>query len=277
MEKLIDLHTHSNKSDGSYSPSELVMYAKKHSLSAIALTDHDTVDGVKEAVLAGKKENIEVVSGIELSAKSKTETHILGYFIDISNENLQKELAGIKKVRLERNKEVEHNLQKMGFEVSLAEAERLSGGGIVGRAHFARVMMDKGYVKSVKDAFDKYLSSGKGGYSSNQKITPEQSVEIIKNAGGKAFAAHLHLMKRTDDDLFDFLKSLKEAGLDGIEGFYTDYTFDMQKKYLDMAKRLDLLISGGTDFHGAMKPHIEIGTGYGNLKIPYSLLDNMRG
>ncbi|MDY5627248.1 MAG: PHP domain-containing protein [Clostridia bacterium] len=277
MEKLIDLHTHSNKSDGSYSPSELVMYAKKHSLSAIALTDHDTVDGVKEAVLAGKKENIEVVSGIELSAKSKTETHILGYFIDISNENLQKELAGIKKVRLERNKEVEHNLQKMGFEVSLAEAERLSGGGIVGRAHFARVMMDKGYVKSVKDAFDKYLSSGKGGYSSNQKITPEQAVEIIKNAGGKAFAAHLHLMKRTDDDLFDFLKSLKEAGLDGIEGFYTDYTFDMQKKYLDMAKRLDLLISGGTDFHGAMKPHIEIGTGYGNLKIPYSLLDNMRG
>lgn len=276
MEKLIDLHTHSNKSDGSFSPSELVMYAKSHGLSAIALTDHDTTDGVKEAVLTGKRENIEVVTGIELSAKSKTETHILGYFIDVDNENLQKELADLKRVRCERNKEVEQNLIKMGFDVSLAEAEKLSGGGTVGRAHFARVMMNKGYVKSVKEAFDKYLSSGKGGYSSNQKITAEEAVEIIKNAGGMAFAAHLHLMKRTDDDLFEFIKSLKNAGLDGIEGFYTEYTPEMQKKYFDLAKQLGLKISGGTDFHGAMKPHIEIGTGLGNLKIPYSVLEDMR-
>lgn len=276
MEKFIDLHTHSNKSDGSKSPSELVIYAKSRGLAAIALTDHDTTDGVKEAVLTGEKENIEVIRGIELSAKSKTETHILGYFIDIENKTLQKELAELKKVRCERNKEVEQNLIKMGFDVSLAEAEKLSGGGTVGRAHFARVMMNKGYVKSVKEAFDKYLSSGKGGYSSNQKITAQEAVEIIKNAGGMAFAAHLHLMKCDDDDLFEFIKSLKSAGLDGIEGYYTDYTPEMQKKYLNLAKKLDLKISGGTDFHGTMKPHIEIGTGLGNLKIPYSVLENMK-
>ncbi|UKI36408.1 MAG: hypothetical protein L6V93_21380 [Clostridiales bacterium] len=117
----------------------------------------------------------------------------------------------LKRVRCERNREVEQkSYKKMGFDVSLAEAEKLSGGGTVGRAHFARVMMNKGYVKSVKEAFDKYLSSGKGGYSSNQKITAEEAVEIIKNAGGMAFAAHLHLMKRTDDDLFKFIKSLKK-------------------------------------------------------------------
>ena len=275
MEKYIDLHTHSNKSDGSYSPSELVAYAKKHSLSAIALTDHDTTDGVAEALEAGRNEGVEVISGIEISAKSETETHILGYFIDINNQNLQKELAELKKVRMMRNREVEKNLRKMGFDVTYDEAAALSD-GIVGRAHFARVMMEKGYVKSVKEAFDKYLSSGRGGYSNTQKVSPKEAVELIKNAGGKAFAAHLHLMKRDDDDLFEFIKSLKSAGLDGIEGYYTEYTPKMQKKYQNLAKRLDLKISGGTDFHGLMKPHIEIGTGLGNLKIPYSVLENMR-
>lgn len=276
MEKYIDLHTHSNKSDGSMTPVELVHHAKEAGLSAISLTDHDCIDGVKEAVKEGERIGLEVVPGIEFSAKSQTETHILGYYIDIKNKDILNALEEIKRVRVERTYETSRLLKEIGFDVSVEEVLKIAPGNIVGRAHFARIMMEKGYVSSVKEGFDLYLANGKPAYSDRQHLTASEAVKLITGAGGLAFAAHLHLMRKPDDELFLFIKELKENGLSGVEGYYTEYTPKMQEKYQNLAKSLGLLISGGTDFHAKMKPHISIGKGQGNLKIPYAVLENIK-
>jgi len=276
MEKYIDLHTHSNNSDGSMTPTELVFHAKENSLSAIAITDHDGVGGVKEAMKAGEKAGIEVVPGIEFSAKCETEEHILGYYIDIDNPVFSSALTNILRAREQRNIETAEKIQELCFDITIDDAKKYAGGAIIGRAHFAKAMVEKGYVESVKSAFDKYFSVGKPCFCKTQLYTSAECVSFINEAGGAAFVAHLHLIKKSDEEIFAFLKELKAAGLCGIEGYYTDYTPDMQEKYQQMAKELGLLISGGTDFHAKMKPHISIGTGYGNLAIPYSVLENIK-
>lgn len=276
MERYIDMHTHSVFSDGTMTPTELVHHAKKSGLSAISLTDHDCIDGVNEALRAGKEIGLEVVPGIEFSVKSETETHILGYYINTEAKALKEVLPEILRVRRSRGMETAENLRKQGFDITYEEAAAVARGNLVGRAHFAKVMVEKGYVESVKSAFDKYLSSGKKGYSDQQFLSDEDAVRVIKESGGYSFVAHLHLIRLSDSDLFDYLKKLKGAGLDGIEGYYTEYTDEMHKKYVDMAKELSLAISGGTDFHAKTKPHISIGCGYGNLKIPYSVLEGIK-
>lgn len=276
MERYIDLHTHTVNSDGSMTATELVRHAKEHGLAAIAITDHDTVNGVREALDEGARIGIEVVRGIELSAQSDTETHILGFDLDIHNQSLQTALQKALTTRRERIAETSELLKQLGFDVPVEEVYALAPGGIVGRAHHARLMMEKGYVKSVKEAFDKYLACGRPAYCDRQAMTAKESVELIKDCGGYAFLAHPHLTKKPDDVLFDFLKELKGYGLDGLEGYYTDYTPEMQEKYQNMARELNLKICGGTDFHAKMKPHIQIGVGLGNMKIPYSVLENIR-
>ena len=276
MEKLIDLHTHSLKSDGSMTPAEVVREAKRAGLAAIALSDHDTVDGIREAVAEGEKIGVEVIPAIEFSVQSKTETHILGYFIDIENPDLLKTLKEVVDLRIERNYVTCQRLNELGFDITIEEVRALAPNNFVGRAHFARVLMDKGYTKSVKEGFDLYMTSGKYAYCEKQRLTARDAVELIGKCGGISFLAHPHLTKLGDDELKEFLKKLKGFGLSGLEGYYTDYTPEMQEKYQAMAKELGLLISGGTDFHAAMKPHISIGTGLGNMKIPYSVLEAMK-
>ncbi len=276
MEKYIDLHTHSLKSDGSMTPAEVVREAKKAGLAAIALSDHDTVDGVREALAEGEKIGVEVIPAIEFSVISETETHILGYFIDIENPALLETLESVKAVRKERNEGTCRKLNELGFDVTLDEVRAMAPNGFIGRAHFARLLMDKGYTKSVSEGFRLYLENGKYAYCEKQCLSAERAIEVIKKCGGLSFVAHLHLNKKNDDDLRSFLTHLKSCGLDGVEGYYTDYTPEMQEKYQSMAKELGLMISGGTDFHAAMKPHISIGTGLGNLKIPYDILEKMK-
>ena len=276
MERYIDLHTHSLKSDGSMTPAEVVQEAKRAGLAAIALSDHDTVDGLPEAIAEGEKIGVEVIPAIEFSVQSKTETHILGYFIDYNNEELRQLLKEVVDLRIHRNHVTTQKLNELGFDITLEEVRALAPNNFVGRAHFARVLMDKGYIQSVKEGFEKYMSVGKYAYCEKQRLTARDAVEIIEKCGGISFLAHPHLTKLSDDELKEFLLELKGYGLCGIEGYYTDYTPEMQEKYQSLAKELGLMISGGTDFHAKMKPHISIGTGLGNMKIPYSVLEEMK-
>lgn len=275
-EKLIDLHTHSTCSDGSMSPRELVRHAADKGLAAIALSDHDSVAGVPDAMDEGKKVGVEVVPAIELSVQSETETHILGYYIDIYHPLLKEALDGVMDARNRRTLNTCKKLNDLGFDVTMEEAYAIAPSGIIGRAHFARIMMEKGYVSSVKEGFDKWLGVGKPAYDGSQALTAHQAVELIKDIGGFSYVAHPHLIRITDDELRVFLADLKTHGLNGIEGYYNEYTPEMQEKFQSMAKEMGLKISGGTDFHAKMKPHIEIGIGQGNMKIPYSVLENIR-
>jgi len=275
-EKLIDLHTHSTCSDGSMSPRELVRHAASKGLAAIALSDHDSVSGVKDAMDEGKKVGVEVVPAIELSVQSETETHILGYYIDIDHPLLKEALDSVMDARNRRTLNTCQKLNDLGFNVTMEEAYSIAPSGLIGRAHFARIMMEKGYISSVKEGFDKWLGVGKPAYDGSQALTARQAVELIKNIGGYSYVAHPHLIRISDDELRAFLTDLKKYGLCGIEGYYNEYTPEMQEKFQSMAKELGLKISGGTDFHAKMKPHIEIGIGQGNMKIPYSVLENIR-
>lgn len=275
--KTIDLHTHSLCSDGAQTPTDVVRTAKEAGLSAIALSDHDNIDGVQEAMDAGKVLGVEVIPAVELSAQSDTELHILGYFIDIHNKRLQDTMKYALQVRDERQEETCRKLNEQGFSITMDELrEEAHGNPVLCRAHFAQIMVRKGYAESVKDAFNRYLSVGCYAYSNRQALTGPEAVSVIREAGGIAVAAHLHLIKMPDEQLREYLKSLIPYGLDGIEGYYTDYTPDMETRYRAMAKELGLVISGGTDYHGTNKPHITIGKGRGNLEIPYSVLDGLR-
>lgn len=274
--KTIDLHTHSTCSDGSMSPTELVAHASARGVSAIALSDHDTVAGIDEALAAGKKYNVEVVPAIEFSVQSETETHILGFYIDHKSPILQEALQNINSVRHQRTVNTCEKLRALGFDVTMEEALEIAPAGIIGRAHFARLLVEKGYISSVKEGFNKYLANGRPAYDGTQYLTAADAVELINSIGGVSFVAHPHLIRLDDNALREFLMSLKAFGLSGIEGYYNEYTPEMQSYFQNLANELGLDISGGTDFHAKMKPHIEIGIGQGNMSVPYSVLNRIK-
>ena len=275
-DRIIDLHTHSVCSDGSMTPAELVRHARNAGLSAAAVSDHDTADGVKEALRAGREAGIEVIPAIELSAKSDTETHILGYFIDPDSPVLRDAVDEIRRVRTERIGETCAMLKEYGIPVSLDEVKAVAGGGILCRAHIARIMTDKGYSESPKAAFAEWLNVGCPCYSESQALTDTEAVKLIRDAGGDAYLAHLHLTKKPPEELDAFVARLASEGLTGLEGYYTDYTPEIEAQVRGLAAKYGLKISGGTDFHGSFKPHIRIGRGTGDLKIPYSVLEAMK-
>ena len=272
----IDLHTHSTCSDGSMTPAELVRHAKASGLCAMALSDHDTVSGVDEAMATGREIGVEVIPAIELSAVSATETHILGYFIDPHAPELVQALGRIRDIRVERLTETCAMLKSHAIDVSMEEVRAIAGGGVLCRAHIAKIMTEKGYAESPRDAFHRWLNVGCPCYSETQAITDEEAISLIRASRRDADLAHLHLTKLPDDALDAFVARLTAAGLHGIEGYYTDYTAEMAEKYRALAKKHHLAISGGTDFHGSFKPHISIGQGLGNMEIPYTVLAEMK-
>ena len=275
--RVVDFHTHSTCSDGTMTPSQLVEHAKESGLSAFALTDHDSVDGIEEAMRKAGEIGIEFVPGIEFSAADDTETHIIGLFIDPKNEVLLNTIKKLKSSRKRRMEEICRKLRNLGFDVTYNEALEEAGGNFVGRAHIAKLMVTKGYCETVKECFDKYIGLGKPAYARKNELSAVEAVSSIRAAGGLAFLAHLNQTGYGIEELEKLLLQLKEAGLNGIEGYYPEYTAEHIAQYRALAEKLSLTLSGGSDFHGDMKPHISIGVGRGDLKIPYYVLENMKG
>ena len=274
--KLVDFHTHSTCSDGTLTPTQLVLHAEEKGLFAFALTDHDSVDGIKEAQLAAENCNVEFIPGIEFSAADDTETHIIGLFIDPENETLLKTIQKLKNSRRRRMEDICAKLRALGFDITHDEALEVAGGIFVGRAHIAKLMVNKGYCDTVKECFNKYIGLGKPAYSEKNELTAEEAVMAIRASGGIAFLAHLNQTGYDIKKLEELLVKLKNAGLTGIEGYYPEYTPEHICEYRDLALRLKLALSGGSDYHADMKPHIEIGIGSGRLSIPPYVYENLK-
>lgn len=276
MAKLIDLHTHSTASDGSLTPRKLVRHAKNMGLQAIALTDHDTIDGIEQAIDEGEKVGLEVIAGLEISVDFDPEMHILGYFFNGTYKNITGVLDGLIKKRDERNPKIIKKLNELGFDINMEEVTSQAEGKVVARPHIARVLMNKGYVKSIQEAFEKYLAVGKPAFFPKSKFTPEEGIKEILGAGGIPVLAHPIYLYLNQKHLDKLVKELVSYGLKGIEAYYVDNTDDDTGNLLRLAIKYDLIVTGGSDYHGSFKPAIEIGKGRGNLKIPYDILDKMK-
>lgn len=272
----IDLHTHSNKSDGSMSPVELVDEAKKVGLSAIALTDHDTIDGLDEAIKHGNEIGIKVIPGVELSCEyNGKDVHIVGLFINQHNKEFNSQLRAFVDSRDIRNQKMCQKLTDAGMPVIYEEMVEMYGDSVLTRAHYARYMLEKGYIKSLSEAFERYIGDHSPYYIPREKVTPKQGVELILSAGGIPILAHPILYKLGKEAMDNLVSSLKEYGLVGIEAIYSTYTSADERYIREIAKRYSLLISGGSDFHGAAKPGLNLGTGYGKLYVPLEVLNKL--
>jgi len=277
-EERIDLHSHTTASDGSLTPTELVALARESGLRAVAISDHDTVDGVAEALAAGEKVGMEVVPGVELSTDLRGVTvHVLGYYLDIDNPTLKEKLDWAKGVRAQRNDKIVARFNELGIEMTLDEVRAEAGSDVVGRPHFAAVLVNKGVVEKYQDAFDIYLDRAGKAYIPKFRFTPEESVGLIKQAGGLPVLAHPgEYSKWSYMALDDAIADLCDLGLVGLEVLYTKHNPSQTAIYMDIACRRGLLPTGGSDFHGKTKPHIKLGYGTGDLAVPYRWLSALK-
>lgn len=278
--KAIDLHVHSSCSDGTFSPTELVDYAMEKGLAAFALTDHDSIDGLEEAMeYAERLKNHpcrqvpEVIPGIELSSEYQgQDIHVVGLFINYRDEIFQNRLREFVDSRTNRNRKMCSLLQQFGIPVTYEELLEAYPDSVITRAHYARFMLEKGYVKSRQEAFERYLGDHAPCFIPREKITPAQAVQLILQTGGAPVLAHPILYHMSEEHLDELVKELKEAGLMGIEAIYSTYSAADERQIRALASKYDLLISGGSDFHGANKPSLDLGVGYGKLFVPQALL-----
>ncbi len=273
----IDLHVHSNKSDGSYTPTELVDYALAKELSAFALTDHDTVDGLAEALSYASGLSIEVIPGIELSTENEgRDVHILGLYIDAQNQDFCTYLKDFQASRELRNEKMCVKLRECGFDISMEQLRERFPDSVVTRGLYAKYMYETGQLRSMKEAFERYIGDTDPCFVAREKVTPEQAIELIHTAGGIAVLAHPVLYHMGNAKLDSFTERLKNAGLDGIEAVYTTYAPSDEREIKRLAQKYGLLITGGSDFHGTTKPDTDLGVGYGRLFVPEELLEHLK-
>lgn len=277
--RAIDLHTHTCKSDGSYTPTELVDYAIEKNLAAVAITDHDCIDGLDEAIThaaalsAHGVPSVEVIPGIEFSTKyEKQDVHIVGLYISYDSEAFQKALHGFVNSRVNRNIKMCENLQSAGIEITYEKLLQMYPDAVITRAHYASYLLAHGYVKNRQDAFAQYLGDHTKYFVPREKVTPSQAVELILKADGVPILAHPPLYHMGSRRLDTLVSSLKADGLMGIEVFYSTYSNQDVRDMQRLADKYDLLASGGSDFHGENKPGLDLGCGYGRLYVPEEAL-----
>lgn len=277
MRELIDLHVHTTASDGTLSPSGAVALARSLGLAAIAICDHDTADGVEEALHAGAEAGVEVVPGIELSVDYRGYgIHILGYFIDPNAEALGELLDWVVWERERRNGEIAAAMTADGLDISLAYMHSRFPKAIIGRPHFAAVLAERGLVKSVAEGFSKYLNRGGRYYRKRQYIPMDMAFDVLRRSGAKAVFAHPLQYRFSHGELIALTETLVENGIVGMECIYSLYTPKQEDYLKEIAAKYGLCITGGSDFHGTGKPHIQMGSGCGDMKVDYGVLENLK-
>lgn len=279
--KYIDLHIHSKASDGTQTPKEVVELAYHSQLSAIALTDHDTIDGVIEAEkmveqLSKEGKDLRLIPGIEISVEYQgKDIHILGLFIDIENKNFKKELVKIRERRNKRNELMLRKFMDDGIDITMDILNMEKNDLVLTRSHFAKFLIARGYAKDREDAFKRFLRSNTPYYVEREHLTTEEGIRIIHEAGGLAILAHPLLYGYQAEELEAMVTDFSKIGLDGIEAIYSMNRGEDEINMLKLAEKYNLAVSGGSDFHGKNKPHIQMGVGLGSLKIPYELLEKL--
>jgi hypothetical protein len=266
MEKYVDLHVHTSFSDSVYSPEEVLKKAKEAGLVAVGICDHDSIDGIKDALYFEDKYGVEVVPGVELSSElGNMEVHILGYYLDWNDTRFQALLKTIQEVRVWRAELMVSKLQELGVNLEFKEVLAESGKGSVGRPHIARLMLRHGYVSEIQEAFDKYLKFGGPAYVSKYEMHPEEAVAQIKKLHGIPVLAHMKFSPMSEADLERLIK----AGLMGMEVYHARYSEEESDHFLELAKKYNLVITGGSDSHGEEDP-------IGCVKLPYELVERLK-
>lgn len=274
---MIDLHAHTTSSDGTLSPSELIREAARAGLSAIAVTDHDTVDGLDRSIEEGHRVGVRVIPGIEINARARYGSiHLLGYFIDHHGAELQSRLEQLRHHRSNRNTRIAAKLRELGFDIDYEEVRKEAGHAAVGRPHFARVLVAKGAASNFQEVFQRYLREGAPAYVEREQLSDAEGIGLIHSAGGLAVLAHPYRFRLRPPEIEAAIIDLREHGLDGVETYYSEHNEEFTQFLLEVARRHGLPVTGGSDFHGANKPHIALGVGKGNLNIPDSLLQPLQ-
>lgn len=276
----IDLHIHSTASDGTCAPSELLQMAAGLGLQAIAITDHDTLEGIRAALGGALPEHLRLLSGVEISTKAPDgfpmggSLHILGYGVDVNDAPLQQALDELKQARDSRIPRIIERLNHVGVPVTMQQVMEQVGQGNPGRPHVARAMILAGVVADINEAFDRFLSKGQPAYVDKYRIPCRRALDLIHGAGGVAVLAHPYLVPGgRGEALTPFVEHLCSIGLAGIEIYYPQHTPQDVALYLEVARRFDLLMTGGTDFHGELSPGIQMGRGKGDLHIPFAIYE----
>ena len=273
MIKVADLHVHTYLSDGTFSPEKAVQYSKAKGLAAIAITDHDCCAGITPAIMAAKDLDMEIIPGVELTAElDEQEIHILGYFIDWQDRAFLKRLDKISKVREERAREILKKLKGHSLEISERELFDLSGPGCVGRLHIAHLLVRRGFVSSIQEAFAKYIGNNGPCYVKKFKLLPKEAVDMIKDVGGVPVLAHPKLSYIKDRSTEDIVRALVKDGIEGIEAYRSDHNAKDEKAFTSLAEKYNLLVTGGSDCHGLGKKEVLIGS----VKIPYELVEKLK-